>query len=166
MEFLVPWIVFTVEYKVSMFTSCCKLSLSYYCDVTKFYSLIQIFLWCYYHDIWCHNSKLYLRYWEFSVPQIEYPLGAVANNVVMACCNCNTIVLSDYAIVWYKCYSDATMVTRCHNSTIWQHNSSTMATINRTYTWLPFLLLPHLVGILFEVLRILSASNNIPTRGQ
>ncbi len=34
------------------------------------------------------------------------------------------------------------MVTRYHNNTIWRHNSSTMATINRKYTWLPFLLLP------------------------
>ncbi len=33
------------------------------------------------------------------------------------------------------------MVTWCHNSTIWCHNSSTMATINRKYTWLHFLLL-------------------------
>ncbi len=31
----------------------------------------------------------------------------------------------------HKCCSDATMVTWCHNSTIWRHNSSTMATINR-----------------------------------
>ncbi len=44
-------------------------------------------------------------------------------------------------IVWYKCWSDATMVTWSHNSTIWSHNSSAMTTINRKYRWLPFLLL-------------------------
>ncbi len=46
-------------------------------------------------------------------------------------------------ILWYKCCSDATMVTWCHNSTIWRHNSSTMATINRKYTWLLFPLFPN-----------------------
>ncbi len=50
--------------------------------------------------------------------------------------------MSNCTIVWYKC-SDATIVTWCHNSTIWCHNSSTMAIINRKYTWLHFLLLPH-----------------------
>ncbi len=34
------------------------------------------------------------------------------------------------------------MLFWCHNNTIWCHNSSTMATINRKYTWLPVLLLP------------------------
>ncbi len=35
-----------------------------------------------------------------------------------------------------------TIVTWCHNSTIWHHNSSTMPTIKRKNTWLPLLLLP------------------------
>ncbi len=34
------------------------------------------------------------------------------------------------------------MVNWCHNSTIWRQNSITITTINRKYTWLPFLLLP------------------------
>ncbi len=34
------------------------------------------------------------------------------------------------------------MLFWCHNNTIWHHNSSTMATINRKYTWLLVLLLP------------------------
>ncbi len=50
-------------------------------------------------------------------------------------------------------FSDATMVNCCHNSTIWHHNSITMATITRKYTWLPFCYCP-LMSILFEVLRI------------
>ncbi len=49
----------------------------------------------------------------------------------------NNIVWSNCTIVWYKC-SDATIVTWCHNSTIWHHNSSTIASINRKYIWLPF----------------------------
>ncbi len=52
----------------------------------------------------------------------------------------NTIVLWNCTIVWNKCYSDATMVTWCHNSIIWHHNCSTMASINN-YTWQRFLLL-------------------------
>ncbi len=44
-------------------------------------------------------------------------------------------------IVWYKCFSDVTMVTWCHISTIWHHNSSIMEPVNRKYTWLHFLLL-------------------------
>ncbi len=47
----------------------------------------------------------------------------------------NTIVLSNCTTVWYKCSDATTMVT-------WCHNSSTMAAINRKYTWIHFLLLP------------------------
>ncbi len=36
-------------------------------------------------------------------------------------------------IVWYKCCSDATMVTWCHNSTIWHHNSRMNNYIVRSY---------------------------------
>ncbi len=59
---------------------------------------------------------------------------------------CQIVLLFDN-----KCCSDATMVTGCHNST-------TMATINRKYIWLPFYYRP-LVGNLFEVLRIRHSYN-------
>ncbi len=86
-----------------------------------------------------------------AVSLIEYPSGGSSKKgshiysllqgflVILLCCQ--------------KCCFDATMVTWCHNSTIWHHNTSTMATINRKYTWLPYCFCTP-VGIPFEVLRI------------
>ncbi len=69
---------------------------------------------------------------NFSLPQIEYSLGGSSEKgshiLPVASFLDNTIVWSNCTIVWYKCFSDATMVTWCHNSTIWCHNSSTMET--------------------------------------
>ncbi len=78
---------------------------------------------------------VYVNVMQFSVPQIEYPLGGSSNkgsHVYFLLPNllCNIIILSNCTTVGYKC-SDPTMVTWCHNSTIWRHNSSAMATINR-----------------------------------
>ncbi len=93
-----------------------------------------------------HLIKIFIHYfdWKFSVPQIEYPLRGSSKKgshvYFLLHFLGNTIVLSNCTIVWYKC-SDVMMIW-CHNSTIWHHNSRTMATINRKYAWLPFLLLP------------------------
>ncbi len=63
------------------------------------------------------------------------------------------ILLSICTIVWYTCCFDATIDTWCHSSTIWRDNNSTMAPINRKYTWLHFCFCL-LECILYEVLRI------------
>ncbi len=87
---------------------------------------------------------------QFSVPQIQYPLGG--NSQKRSHVYFLLQVFWVKIIVWYKCRSDATVVTWCHNSTIWCHNSSTMANINRKYTWLPFLLLPPSVYFIWELI--------------
>ncbi len=70
-------------------------------------------------------------------PQIEYTLGGISKKGSHA----YFLLQVFWVIVWYKHCSDVTIVTWCHNSTIRCHNSSTMATINRKYTWLSVLLL-------------------------
>ncbi len=84
---------------------------------------------------------------QFSVPQIEYPLGDSSKKrshvyfllpvfwVILLFCQIG--LLFDINVA-----DAATMVTWCHNSTICGYNSSTMATISRKYTWLHFWLLP------------------------
>ncbi len=84
---------------------------------------------------------------EFPVPRIEYPLGGSSKKgshvyfllqvfwVILSFCQ--IILLFDIDVVLMS-----TMVTWCHNSTIWCHNCSIMATMDRKYTLLPFLLLP------------------------
>ncbi len=63
---------------------------------------------------------------QFSVPQIEYPLGGSSKkgSHVYFLLQVFWVILlffSNCTIVWYK----------CQNSTIWRHNSFTMATLNR-----------------------------------
>ncbi len=66
---------------------------------------------------------------EFSVPIIEYPPGGSSKK----CSHVNFLLYVFWVILLscYNCCSDTTMVTWCHNSTIWRHNSSSMAIINR-----------------------------------
>ncbi len=54
-------------------------------------------------------------------------------------------------------------MTWCYNSTIWCHNSSTMATIKRMYTWLSLLLLSH-SG--YSIWGIMNWSNTAETQDQ
>ncbi len=91
----------------------------------------------------------------FIVPRLKYPLGSSSNkdNHVYFLLHVFWLILL-YCFVKlyyfvYKCRFHATMVTWYHNSTIWHHYSSTMATIHIYYIGC---YRPH-VGILFEVLR-------------
>ncbi len=85
------------------------------------------------------RQVFYYSVYEFSVPQIEYPLGGSSKkgSHVYFLLHVFWVIL----LFCQKCCSDATMVIWCHNSTIWCHYSSTMSTITRKYTWLPFVLL-------------------------
>ncbi len=99
-----------------------------------------------------HIHFLQHKYWppfihQFSVPQIEYPLGGSSKkcshvSFLLQVCwvillFCQIVLLFDINVFlmlpWWPVH---------HNSTIWCHNSSTIAIINRKYTWLHFLLLP------------------------
>ncbi len=77
---------------------------------------------------------------EFSVPQIEYPLGGSRKK--------GSHVYFLLIVPWYYyCdvrlhYCDITTTFISDNSTIWQNNNITQKACNRKYTWLPFLLLP------------------------
>ncbi len=82
--------------------------------------------------------------------------GAVAKQVVM--------YTSCWLLPWYYyCdirlyYCDIRTTFISDNSTIWWNSSITQKTCNRKYTWLPFWYCP-LVGILFEVVRIVKMRN-------
>ncbi len=106
---------------------------------------------------------LFLRIWNISVPQIEYPLGCSGKkgNHVYFLLQVFWVILLFIQIVLLFDINVVLMlpcmVTWC---TIWCQNSCAMVTINRKYTWLPFYYCP-LVGILYEVLRILEVVSNM-----
>ncbi len=89
----------------------------------------------------CILLSLKIKYWiEFSVTQIEYPLGDSSKKgnhvyflLIVAMSDC-TIVTSDH-------HGSTRTTFISNNSTIWQNNSITQKTCNWKYTWLPFLLL-------------------------
>ncbi len=89
-KFLVPRIAFAAEYKVVMYTSCCKLSWCCYCDVSlchydvRYHGRMQSYFFCEsiiqfvitksstmrgsIHDYWLPSALLYLRYRELNEP--------------------------------------------------------------------------------------------------
>ncbi len=115
--------------------------------------IFRIYIRCWVYIFWDLSISI-MKMGQFSVPQLEYPLGwswKKGSHVY--------ILLQVFWVIWLILLFDInvvlmpSMLTWCHNSTIWRHNSSTMATINRKYTRLPYCYCP-LVGILFEVVRI------------
>ncbi len=90
---------------------------------------------------------------EFSVPQIKYPQGGSSKkgSHVYFLLMVAMVLLLWCQIVLHMYCDIRTFIS--DNSTIWQNNSITQKTCNRKYRWLPFCYCP-LVGILFEVLRI------------
>ncbi len=84
---------------------------------------------------------------QFSVPQIEYPLGGSSKK------GSDVYFMLIVAIVTSGHHGCIRRIFISNNSTIWQNNNITQNTCNRKYTWLPFCLCL-LVDILFEVLRI------------
>ncbi len=81
---------------------------------------------------------------QFSVPQIEYPLGGSSKKGShVYSCHGTTIVRSDCTIVTLGYHGSIRTTFISNNRTIWQDNSITQKICNRKYTWLPFSLLPH-----------------------
>ncbi len=93
-------------------------------------------------NAWPNNKKVFFIYniftftqisEQFSVPQIEYPLGGsskISSHVYFL------LIIAMVLLLWHP----VTMVASEYH--FWENNSITQKTWNRKYTWLPFLLLP------------------------
>ncbi len=77
--------------------------------------------------------------YQFSVSQIEYPLGGSSKKGSHVYFLLIVVML---LLLWRQIYYCDIRTFISNNSTIWQNNSITQQTCNRKYTWLHFLLLP------------------------
>ncbi len=89
---------------------------------------------------------------QFSLPQIICSLGGsskIDSHVYFL------LIVAMVLLLWRQIVLLRHQVTMIASEQhLWQNNSITQKTCNRKYTWLPFCYC-HLVGILFEVLRII-----------
>ncbi len=91
-------------------------------------------------SVWYQTT--FRRYFEFSVPQIEYPLeGSSKKGSHVYFLLIVAMVLQLWCqIVTSGHHSNIRTTFTSNNSTIWQNNSITQKTCNRKYTWLHILL--------------------------